>query len=248
MKRITMIIPIMLLLLLAGCVTNNTVSDDAIIKFKTYGGFINPERAIQELTIDGNVITYNIFNSDNRLVETHTKTIDSNSKNEIIKLFNDNEFLEMKNLYERQEEQPIVADAGTLEISIIQPEISKTVKVDPYYEEYMPIGLQKIANRLQSLITYVLSTNEDDAKTLAENWIKDAPTYEYDGSNLKFVSYVVLESYPEQHALTYDFVSSHSGYGDRTGQILLQVITPHTIRITIVEGRIISAVIDDKWD
>jgi hypothetical protein len=48
--------------------------------------------------------------------------------------------------------------------------------------------------------------------------------------------------------LTYAFTSSHAGYGDRSGKVTAQVITPHTIRITILDRTVDSAVIDEKWD
>jgi hypothetical protein len=48
--------------------------------------------------------------------------------------------------------------------------------------------------------------------------------------------------------LTYNFTSSHAGYGDRSGKVTAQVITGHSILITIVDGTVDSAVIDGKWD
>jgi hypothetical protein len=85
-------------------------------------------------------------------------------------------------------------------------------------------------------------------KELAENWIRQAPTYRYDGSGLAFVSYVQQESDPVRHVFTYNFTSSHAGYGDRSGIVTAQVITGHSMKITIVDGTIVSAVIDEKWD
>jgi len=42
--------------------------------------------------------------------------------------------------------------------------------------------------------------------------------------------------------------SRHSGYGDRTGLALLQVITPHQAVITVEDGDVTEAIIDGKWD
>ena len=62
----------------------------------------------------------------------------------------------------------------------------------------------------------------------------------------------VLETpYPDiENAWTfvYRFESRHAGYGDRTGQMLAQVITPHEAVITVERGEIKSAIMDEKWD
>lgn len=44
------------------------------------------------------------------------------------------------------------------------------------------------------------------------------------------------------------FDCRHSGYGDRTGKILAQVITPHEAEITVVNCQVKSAVMDSKWN
>jgi hypothetical protein len=57
--------------------------------------------------------------------------------------------------------------------------------------------------------------------------------------------------YPEtEHAFqfVYRFDSTQAGYGDRTGQMLAQVITPHEAIITVEKGVVKSAVMDGKWD
>jgi hypothetical protein len=59
---------------------------------------------------------------------------------------------------------------------------------------------------------------------------------------------MILESFPVQYVVTINFESLHGGYGDRTGEILTQAITPHTIIVTVVDGQITSAIIDDVWD
>jgi hypothetical protein len=44
------------------------------------------------------------------------------------------------------------------------------------------------------------------------------------------------------------FESRHAGYGDRTGQMLAQVITTHEAVVTVERGAIESAIMDEKWD
>ncbi|MFA6089639.1 MAG: hypothetical protein WC755_07280 [Candidatus Woesearchaeota archaeon] len=95
-------------------------------------------------------------------------------------------------------------------------------------------------------------TNYQAAQTTAENFIKQLPTYSYDGSNLKFNKSLTLNS--ENcggticYQFVYDFVSSHSGYGDRTGQNLPIVMTNHQIVVTIRNGVVYDAYIDHAWN
>ncbi|HXW02211.1 MAG TPA: hypothetical protein VD828_02415, partial [Candidatus Nitrosotenuis sp.] len=85
---------------------------------------------------------------------------------------------------------------------------------------------------------------------LAIDFVKNAPTFAFDGvdDSLTVEDVMILESFPVQYVITINFESSHGGYGDRTGQFLTQAITPHTIIVTVVDGQITSAIIDDAWD
>jgi hypothetical protein len=46
----------------------------------------------------------------------------------------------------------------------------------------------------------------------------------------------------------FEFQCSNAGYGDRTGQELATVITPHTASIAVQQGEIKAADLDGKWD
>jgi hypothetical protein len=46
----------------------------------------------------------------------------------------------------------------------------------------------------------------------------------------------------------FEFDCRHAGYGDRTGLILAQVITPHVARILVIEGEVNRAILDGTWD
>jgi len=89
--------------------------------------------------------------------------------------------------------------------------------------------------------------SEEESKEIARQFILNSPTYKFDGSGL-----VHKESMPELcpscWGFTFEFKSSHAGYGDRTGQMLAQVITPHTASIAVRQGEVKSAVLDMKWD
>jgi len=89
-----------------------------------------------------------------------------------------------------------------------------------------------------------------DPKDISLNFIRGAPTFSFDGiaTTLRIVDYVDLKSNPVQHLVTLAFTCLHSGYGDRTGKPTLQLVTPHSAKVTVVEGKVTSAVLDDRWD
>ncbi len=81
-------------------------------------------------------------------------------------------------------------------------------------------------------------------------YIQNGPTFKFDGiaENLRVKDYAILESLPLQHVVTIVFECRQSGYGDRTGLFLAQVITPHEAVVVVIENRVVSAIIDGKWD
>jgi hypothetical protein len=113
----------------------------------------------------------------------------------------------------------------------------------------MPAGLIEIRKKLQETVEFTRTLDENQRKTLAESWIRGAPTYAYDGSGLVFASDVPAGSDPVSHNLTWTFTSSHAGYCNRTGAVTAQVITEHSITLMLTyDGIVQSAVIDGKWD
>ena len=103
---------------------------------------------------------------------------------------------------------------------------------------------------------------QDKSRKIAEEFIKNSPTFVYDGieeslilTNTAAFSSKTISSENDQSTyqklgwvFTFEFDSRHAGYGDRTGQPLAQVITHHIAKVSIEELEITSAVIDDRWD
>jgi hypothetical protein len=90
---------------------------------------------------------------------------------------------------------------------------------------------------------------EEANREIAEEFVQKSPTFIYDGMEESLE--LVETLYPDiENAWTfvYRFESRHAGYGDRTGQMLAQVITPHEAVITVEQGEIKSAIMDEKWD
>ena len=96
-----------------------------------------------------------------------------------------------------------------------------------------------------------LPNEDENAKVgldVAREWIQsESPTYTFDGSNLDYIESVELNCYA-CYGYIFNFESAHAGYGDRSGEVLAQVITPHTLAIATKEGTVVQAVTDDTYD
>jgi len=90
---------------------------------------------------------------------------------------------------------------------------------------------------------------EENSRQLAEEFVKNSPTFEFDGieDSLELVE-TLYPDIEDAWSFVFHFNSRHAGYGDRTGQMLAQVITPHEVVITVEKGMVKSAVMDEKWD
>jgi len=88
---------------------------------------------------------------------------------------------------------------------------------------------------------------EEESLEIARKFVLTSPTYTFDGEGLKHVKTITLRC-PYCWEFIFEFTSRHAGYGDRSGQMVAQVITQHTARVSVESGEVNSAVLDDKWD
>lgn len=95
------------------------------------------------------------------------------------------------------------------------------------------------------------SDNELKPEDIAKEWIEDSSsTYKFDGMNLELVEVRGLDLVNCENCYEVEFIfnSRHAGYGNRDGQILAQIITPHTIVVTVENGETIKVITDQKYD
>lgn len=107
-----------------------------------------------------------------------------------------------------------------------------------YTEEVEPIEEQPTGQEVEEALS----------EEVAREWILNfSPTYIFDGSDLKLIMSRALDC---EICFEYEFsfTSSQAGFGDRTGKILAQVITPHTIVVQLQAGKIVSAITDTVFD
>jgi predicted secreted protein len=90
---------------------------------------------------------------------------------------------------------------------------------------------------------------EEESRQIAEAFVKNCPTFVFDGmaDTLKYVDVVVLRT-PYAWQYSFQFESRHAGYGNRTGQMVAEVITPHEAVVTVINGQVVSATLDTQWD
>ncbi len=91
--------------------------------------------------------------------------------------------------------------------------------------------------------------SQEESRLIAEEFVQDSATFAFDGMADSFRHTAALEiSQPYAWAFVFEFDSSHAGYGDRSDQMLAQVITRHEASITVDTGLIVYASLDSKWD
>jgi hypothetical protein len=91
--------------------------------------------------------------------------------------------------------------------------------------------------------------SQEESQEIALQYVINEPTFVFDGmgETLALVNTTTLKC-PYCWEFAYQFDCRQSGYGNRTGLMFAQVITPHTARIVVQEGKVTSAVMDGSWD
>lgn len=109
----------------------------------------------------------------------------------------------------------------------------------------------------------------DGASFIAERFVKNDNTFKFDGlrdtlsirvehansledivapKTLGLTMIMAMPSGAKEYTFKAKFDCRHSGYGDRTGKYLAEVITPHEAVITVENCNVKSAIMDGKWD
>ncbi|MBI2185230.1 MAG: hypothetical protein HYU39_09780 [Thaumarchaeota archaeon] len=144
-------------------------------------------------------------------------------------------------------------DGKTMMISWIeQPHFYKTGKIMVIYVGRDPTILAALDSTIGTQFAgrSEPTGNSRGAEEAAKAFIAQAPTFKFDGlpETLTAADTKTMETFPEQHIVTITFESRTAGYGDRTGKILAQVITPHEAQVRVTEGKVVSAILDGRWD
>jgi len=88
---------------------------------------------------------------------------------------------------------------------------------------------------------------EDRAASAAINLLFASPTFMFDGFK-ESVQVKTVQRFGDGHLVRMEFECGHDGYGDRSGQVLLQVATRHVAEARVVDGGVVGMVFDGAWD
>lgn len=141
----------------------------------------------------------------------------------------------------------------------------KTTKTVVWVDEWasetpLPDQLITIQRGIGTLVNQIVEAgaggiNQEEAVAIAVTLIRNTSTFEFDGLEEGFeiieTQKIVNEPPPYGYCwiIRIVFYTAHLGHGDRTGQILLQVITKHEAIVTVgPRSEIIAAICDGIWD
>jgi len=89
--------------------------------------------------------------------------------------------------------------------------------------------------------------SREGSQRVAEEFVRLEATFRFDGipETLKVTG---TTSVADGWRYKIEFDSQHAGYGNRSGQVLAEVITHHTAEITVQTGLVTMAIMDGEWD
>lgn len=140
------------------------------------------------------------------------------------------------------------AVSGLIVVSFLFGACASETNLTPTLPPNSPPSATTPASSNVSIPTFT-SQLQEDSSIMAEELVRASDTFAFDGmeETLKLVK-IDTGATPVIWTFTFDFQSRHAGYGDRTGQILAQVITPHRVVVTVTQGDITSAIMDGQYD
>ncbi len=242
------------------------------VSLTQYGGLMPVDMAREDTRILTNGTTTVVWrNIDGEITKVYIQNLSRSDVENLARRLIDNKIYDLSERYTTPEGVQVI-DAGIANITVsIEGKVKKIV-IDPNVSDYLPPGLQQILadvrNISQTVVNqgYVIPSKDicryvdcgslletHPAARTAKEFIMNAPTFLFDGIRqtinvMDIAEATVPPGMPAHVVVTITFESRHAGYGNRSGQVLAEVITPHTVIIKVVGGEVASAVLDGKWD
>jgi hypothetical protein len=90
---------------------------------------------------------------------------------------------------------------------------------------------------------------EEEARQIAADYIRNAPTYSFDGfpDALEATKVEPLEC-DGCFEVTVKFACKSQGFGDRSAYFLISKLSLHTAIVRVEKGKVTSVIIDGIWD
>ncbi len=87
----------------------------------------------------------------------------------------------------------------------------------------------------------------DNSEAIAREWIiESSPTFVFDGFDLELRNKKEITE-GESYEFIFNFKTRSGGFGDRSAQIVPQVITPRTMTIVVENGEVVKAITNDAF-
>ena len=134
-------------------------------------------------------------------------------------------------------------------VELLQGEKSWLVKID--LTEGEVVGIFESASLEPAPVrpTPPPPYTQGQSEVIAREYLVNSPTFAFDGieESVELLAVKTMRC-PCCWGFVFEFDCRHPGYGDRTGLVLAEVITAHTATVVVMEGEVISGIMDDKWD
>ncbi|MCD1294760.1 hypothetical protein CUJ83_07080 [Methanocella sp. CWC-04] len=89
---------------------------------------------------------------------------------------------------------------------------------------------------------------QEEAMDVAKEFVLADETFKFDGMADTLKIYLNEAYGPGEYEFIAEFDCAHGGYGDRTGQMVTQAITPHKAYIAVDKNKVTAAMLDGQWD
>ncbi len=205
-------------------------------EFKIFGA-----ESLETVRVDHEKISYTLQRPDGAVLRQLEKQISAEQYNSVLQAFTVNDFVGLDSRYSSS-----LPAEQKLELKMTSSGKTKLVQVDA--SEDLPEKLKSVVSVMLSARSFASQITEDQAMELATAYVKASPTFAYDGQNLVLNSSVLMQAAPQQYLVIFDYISSHGGFGNRAGMVVTSALTPHRILVRVTDGRVVSAVVDGRWD
>ncbi|MCX6005332.1 MAG: hypothetical protein NT082_06640 [Chloroflexi bacterium] len=110
-------------------------------------------------------------------------------------------------------------------------------------------GVVVLALKMQEFRNNPGACDIRQVSVIAENYLKGTATFQFDGvqGSIKLLTNEALKD-KSGWLLTYTFQTTHPGHGNRSSQVLAQVITAHRAVIEIKQCKVTSVICDNSWN
>jgi hypothetical protein len=115
------------------------------------------------------------------------------------------------------------------------------------FKSYIPILILVILSMLLGACVQSPAGSREGSQRVAEEFVRLESTFRFDGI-AETMEVTSTTSIGNGWEYTIEFDSKHAGYGNRSGQVLAEVITHHKAEVTVQAGLVTMAIMDREWD